>query len=307
MKIDTELLYEFERGLDPQKLSGSHIPAVTLGYGEISTIFQIGDQTDVAYKRLPLFRNRAAATGYIQRYIEYSRLLIQAGLFLTDHQAVCIDVPQRPVTVYIAQKRLPSKRFGHHIVRTCGQEEHKRLVACIVTEIEKVWRFNSVHSGSLELALDGQISNWAIIRDESPAEVTYVDTSTPLFRKGGVEQLDPEPLLQGAPVFLRWILRLFFLDDVMNRYYDKRQVFIDLAANLYKEQRSDLIPPTIDVINEHLASSDKTLTLKEIEKYYREDKLIWTLFLAFRRIDRWLTMKILRRRYEFILPGKIKR
>jgi hypothetical protein len=216
-------------------------------------------------------------------------------------------VPQRPVTVYIAQKRLPAKRFGHYIARNCSQEDHKRLVARIVSEIEKVWRYNSAHSGSLELALDGQISNWAIMSDKSPPTVIYVDTSTPLFRKEGVEQLDPEPLLQSAPVFLRWILRLFFLDDVMNRYYDKRQVFIDLAANLYKEQRSDLIPATINVINEHLAISDKTLTLKEIEKYYREDKLIWTLFLVFRRIDRWLTMKILRRRYEFILPGKIKR
>jgi len=44
-----------------------------------------------------------------------------------------------------------------------------------------------------------------------------------------------------------------------------------------------------------------------VEKYYREDKFIWTLFLALRRMDRWLTTTIFRKRYEFILPGKIKR
>jgi hypothetical protein len=45
MKIDTDFLYEFERGLNPQKLERSRVPAVTLGFGEISTIFQIGDHT----------------------------------------------------------------------------------------------------------------------------------------------------------------------------------------------------------------------------------------------------------------------
>jgi len=29
--------------------------------------------------------------------------------------------------------------------------------------------------------------------------------------------------------------------------------------------------------------------------------------LTFRRMDCWLTTKLLRRRYEFILPGKIRR
>ena len=49
------------------------------------------------------------------------------------------------------------------------------------------------------------------------------------------------------------------------------------------------------------------LTVGEVEKYYREDKFIWALFLFLRRLDRWLTTKLLRKRYEFILPGKIKR
>lgn len=40
---------------------------------------------------------------------------------------------------------------------------------------------------------------------------------------------------------------------------------------------------------------------------HREDKMLWRLFLAFRRIDRWLKDGLLRRRYEFILPGRIQR
>ncbi|MGD9898844.1 MAG: hypothetical protein AB7T22_06910 [Calditrichaceae bacterium] len=100
---------------------------------------------------------------------------------------------------------------------------------------------------------------------------------------------------------------MLFLSDVMNRYYDPRKVYIDLAANLYKEQRPDLIPLAVKIINENLFKGTEPLTLAEIEKYYREDKIIWTLFLSFRRIDRWIKTRIFKQRYEFILPGDIKR
>ena len=49
------------------------------------------------------------------------------------------------------------------------------------------------------------------------------------------------------------------------------------------------------------------LTTEEVAAYYREDRLIWSLFLAFRRLDRWMTIRLRRRRYEFILPGRIRR
>lgn len=55
MKIDTDFLYEFERGLDPQKLERSRVPAVTLGFGEISTIFQIGHHTDVPKRPVTVY------------------------------------------------------------------------------------------------------------------------------------------------------------------------------------------------------------------------------------------------------------
>ena len=137
--------------------------------------------------------------------------------------------------------------------------------------------------------------------------MVFIDTSTPLFRKNGVEQLDAELFLKSAPAFLRWVLRLFFLDDVINRYYDPRLVYMDLAANLYKEQQPALIPLAVEIINALVPDNMKPLTEKEVARYYRQDMLIWTLFLAFRRLDRWMITKLFRRRYEFILPGKIKR
>jgi hypothetical protein len=36
-------------------------------------------------------------------------------------------------------------------------------------------------------------------------------------------------------------------------------------------------------------------------------KCTWIVFLELQRLDRFFTTRLLRRRYEFILPGKIKR
>ncbi len=307
MKIDTDLLYSFEKGLNPQQIEQSRIPASILGYGEISTIFRIQGDHRTAYKRMPLFSNRQSAEDYVLLYREYSQRLIAAGLNLPDHNAVIVSLPRRPVVVYIAQERLPSDRFGHALIQTGDHHRCMQLIEQVALEISKVWHYNALSAPDVALALDGQISNWVCMEGEGAFTMVYIDTSTPFLRREGIEQLDPEPLLKSAPSFLRWILRWLFLDDVMNRYYDSRQVFIDIAANLFKEQRKDLIQGTIDIFNRHLTDGETPLTVLEVEKYYIEDKRIWTLFLAFRRMDCWLTTRLLRRRYEFILPGKIKR
>jgi hypothetical protein len=137
--------------------------------------------------------------------------------------------------------------------------------------------------------------------------MAYIDTSTPLMLENGVETLDPELLLQSAPSFLRWLIRWQFLDDVMTRYYDRRLVYTDLVANLFKEQRPDLVDPWIAIINAETAGKMQALDRKEIESYYNEDKLIWRLFLALRRMDRFIKTRLAGQRYEFVLPGKIKR
>lgn len=306
MHIDRDLLIRFESGLDPQNLEESPVPAEVLGYGEISTVFRIGGCADVAYKRMPLFHDTGSAGKYAGQFREYCNLLTESGLMLPESETEITALPGRPVVLYIAQKILPPERFAHKLIHVLNPDETKRMLENIVSRIDLVWRFNRDKHPFFEVALDGQLSNWVVPGNVS-GEIYFVDTSTPLYKKDGVEQLNPSLLLQSAPGFLRWILRLFFLEDVMNRYYDKRQVCIDLAANLYKEQMPELLPVTVEIMNSMISGNEKPLSVEEIEKYYSSDRMIWTLFLAFRRIDRFLTAKIMRRRYEFILPGKIKR
>ncbi len=307
MKIDHELLQRFEKGLNPQQIEKSSVPAELLGYGEISAIFRIQGEDRVAFKRMPLFSDRDVAEKYVALYREYCRLLEAVGLSLPDTETAIVHVPGRPVVVYIAQERLPADRFGHQLLRALDEKFCFQLVEQVAGEIAKVWQYNDTSAPGVELALDGQISNWVRQEKGKGGGLVYIDTSTPLLRLRGVEQMDPEPLLKSAPAFLRWVLRWLFVDDVMNRYYDHQQVLIDIAANFYKEQRPELIPGAVDIFNRKLLVGQKSLTTTDVEKYYREDKMIWRLFLGFRRVDRFLTTKLLRRRYEFILPGKIER
>ena len=132
-----------------------------------------------------------------------------------------------------------------------------KLVQAALRETQKVFDFNRAHANELELGFDGQISNWAIVGFDAEAQrlpdeirLVYLDTSTPLMRKGGREQLNPELFLRSAPFFLAWLLRLLYLDEVLTRYYDFRRVALDLVANFYKEQRADLIPALIDLVND---------------------------------------------------------
>ena len=93
----------------------------------------------------------------------------------------------------------------------------------------------------------------------------------------------------------------------MTRYYIPRLVFMDLFANLHKEPKPELIEPAIECVNLTLPHDQAPLTKTEVDKYYREDKLTWVVFLGLRRLDRFFTIRMLRKRYEFILQGKIKR
>ena len=316
-----DLLIEFEQGLVPERPEQSRIPATVLGYGEISTVFAVNAESleGLAFKRMPLFRDEGEIQTYQSAYEEYCRLLQhEAGLRLPAHGFASLTSQAGRPILYIIQRRLPSATIGNQALHLLPEEMVLHLVQRVLREMLPVWEFNR-RQDHVQISLDGQISNWSIEGFDpdqpfidSTTPLLYLDTSTPLFRVDGADQLDAEIFLRSAPSFLAWILRLLFLEDVVNRYYDLRRVVIDLVANFEKEQRGDLIPRVLELVNDLFENEAAGLEVepiaqKEIESYYREDALIWTLYLSFRRIDRFLRTRILRRDYPYILPGKIQR
>jgi len=322
MKIDLALIHQFENELDPQNPENGNVPARVIGYGEISTVIEIGvgESKKLAYKRVPIFQSELEVEHYETLYKEYvqtmgERMGIQV---IPSNIARITNERHKRTVVYIVQEKLPGESIGHKAIHQLEVSEINRLVLAVLEELTKVFDFNKHNQGKLELGIDGQISNWAIadfdLNTKALGEkinLIYFDTSTPFTRKDGKELLDGELFLRSAPSFLVWLLRWLFLEDVMTRYYDFRKVSIDLIANFYKEQRPELIPGLVDTVNGFFAAQIrdgrfKPLSVEEIKAYYQEDALIWRLYLAFRRIDRSLH-SLLGKYYPYVLPGNIKR
>lgn len=294
----------FENGLNPAAPLASSIPVKIIGYGEISAVLQLESEKDVVAKRMPLFTDEKNAEIYAHNHHNYCRRLRQAGLNVPLDDTAIVNGQGNLIVLYILQKHLPSERFCHKLVHTESPAFIEQMGKAIINDIEKVWAFNEEHIPETKLAIDGQLSNWVLLES---GELFFVDTSTPLMHELALETLNPELLIQSAPSLLKWLIRWQFLDDVMTRYYDRRLVYTDLIANLFKEQRADLVEPWIALINSETGELMKPLEKKQIHSYYKEDKLIWRLFLFLRRMDRFFKTKLMRQRYDFILPGKIKR
>ena len=271
-----------------------------MGYGEISSIFKIPPYNDWVFKRLPLFYNEKEATLYVEKYQIYTTHLKEAGLQLPNDDAFIVKSAK--VVLYLVQRALNKTDLCQNKLHALPPKEALKMIENIFKEIKKITDFNQKNN-EIALSIDGQISNWALVNNE----LVYFDTSTPLFKVKGVEQMNPELLLNSTPRAMRWLIRKFFLQEVMDRYYDIRLIYIDLIANLYKEKKIELIDESIEKANTLLEQNESQITRKEVDKYYKDDKFIWQLFLALRRLDRWFSNTIFRKKYEFILPGKIER
>jgi hypothetical protein len=294
----------FENGLNPAAPQASSIPVNIIGYGEISAVLQLESEKDVVAKRMPLFTDDKAAEIYAYNHHNYCRRLRKAGINVPLDDTTIVNGHGNLIVLYILQKHLPPERFCHKLIHTESPAFIEEMGKAIIADIEKVWVYNEEHKPETKLAIDGQLSNWVLLES---GELFFVDTSTPLMHELALETLNPELLIQSAPSLLKWLIRWQFLDDVMTRYYDRRLVYTDLIANLFKEQRADLVEPWLALINAETSELMKPLEKKQIHSYYKEDKLIWRLFLFLRRMDRFFKTKLLRQRYDFILPGKIKR
>jgi hypothetical protein len=320
LTVDPERLAGFERGLDPAHPERSVIPPRILGYGEISTVFEIPqpETRGLAFKRLAIFRTQQEIDDYQQVYWDYCELMeTGAGLRLPPHTTVRVAGRGGHPILYIVQQEVDPATLAHHALQSLPPQALLGAIRQVLGEIIMVAAFNDDHPDRC-LGIDGQLSNWSldpswVARPEGPppSPPLYLDTSTPLLRRQGVEGLNPELFLRTAPSFLVWILRWLFLREVMERYYHVRDVFLDLTANLYKEGRPDLIPDVLELVNANLVRLPASrpaapLGADEVRTYYSRDAFIWSLFLRLRRIDRSLC-RLRGRRYEYILPGRIRR
>ena len=314
MHVDETLLQAFENGLDPAYPEQSGIRPVILGYGEISTTFAIPAMPGVALKRMPPFENLDQIKDHKAIISQYCRLLTETcGIRVVDFDFWDMENRHGEKILYVAQTRLPEISIGHQILKSGNFPELAGLMDAVLAPLIRLFKFNRDNGDSLSIGLDGQLSNWSFERSgENRFSSLYFDITTPMLRIHGREKLDTGIFLKSCPSFLVWLVRWRFLSEVLDRYHDVRMVLVDLMANFYKEGREDLIDPAMRITNarlerEGLIPGMNPLDRPEIDAYYKNDVFIWTIFLFLRRLDRFMKTRILRQRYNFMLPGKIQR
>ena len=320
LKLDKRLLEKFELGINTKDPEKGSIPIEILGYGEISLVFQLKGEKDIAYKRLPIFDNEEQVKRHILAYNMYQTDLLdnKIGVNLLPYGSEYIVKPDGSISLFLAQQKIDPNSICHKLLHKLSNKEVAKLYQLLMRELHKIFSFNKSRK-SIHVGIDAQISNWAIknfdpnsinLTDET--EFYYLDTSTPMFRKNKKEAMEAELFLKSAPSFLRTLLKLLFVQEVLNRYYDWRLVTIDMIANLYKEQRPEVIPECIKAVNRYFKEeasefSIEPIAMVDVKSYYEEDKMIWDIFLKARKFDRFLHKKVMKKQYEFYLPPDIER
>lgn len=320
MKINIELLKQLESSIDTYHPERGKFPIKILGFGEISLVFEIlNDPNSLAYKRIPIFDTEEQVKRHIWAYNMYCKILNnRVGLTLPDYDVAWFKDNVKKIQFYCVQEKISPEAIGNRLIHEINNEDLKTLILLVLREMKKVWNF-SRKNNRIDVGLDGQISNFAVINydPKNPkiypdTNLYYLDTSTPMFRINGVEAMEAELFLKSAPSFLRWLLKALFLEETVGRYYDWRKVSIDLIANFFKEQKSEIIPSLINLVNEFFKEEASEfeiapITIEEVQKYYKSDKDMWVIFQTVRRFDRFLKTKVFKKKYDFYLPEKIKR
>ncbi|MDX1797282.1 MAG: DUF6206 family protein [Candidatus Lokiarchaeia archaeon] len=320
MDVNIDLLKELERTIDTVNPERGKVPIKILGYGEITLVFEIvNDEHNYAYKRLPIFETREQAKKHEHIFREYNRFLNEEINIKTPPLEITwFESDEGKIIFYAIQEKIPSESVGNKVIHEIGTHDTEVLVLKALREMKKVWTFNKENE-IFDVGLDGQISNFAVLNydpnnpkvDEN-SQLIYVDTVPPFYRKNGDEAMEIELLTKSMPSFIRGLLKLIFLQDLIDRYYDWRLVIIDLVANFFKEQKPELIPSLIKTVNKFLKEEASNfniepLTFEEVQKYYKSDKFIWALYQRMRKFDRFIKTKLLRKKYDYYLPGKIER
>jgi len=151
------------------------------------------------------------------------------------------------------------------------------------------------------VGLDGQLANWARVE----GEWVYLDVTTPLLRDdGGRDRLDADVFLAMLPGILRGLVKRFLLHAITATYFDLRTVALDLLGNLHKERLAEHVAAGVDVANRRL---ERPLSVREVRSYYARDARLWAWLLWLRRADRWWHLRVRKRVYPFLLPGRIER
>ncbi|MEZ5116568.1 MAG: DUF6206 family protein [Candidatus Nanopelagicales bacterium] len=304
-------LRDLEAELDPahpERVDGLRV----LAYGEVSAALVLPGLPGWVAKRMSGLTDAAAAERYVNLVRSYLDRLADLGVDTVPTFPVTVDRAGQPPVVYLLQPLVAADRLGHAALAGADDAALGALVDAVLGRVDTVLAGNE--AGGLESAVDAQLSNWALTGEAGPdgtPRLALLDVGTPFVRDGDGYRLDVEIFLSAVPPGLRaYYRRKRAVEAYLDDYFDARTVAVDLLGNVHKEGQPERLPVLLDAVNGWLAvhrPGDAAVTAQEVSDYYRADADQLELFLRLRRADRFLRTRVLRGRYDFVLPGAIRR
>jgi hypothetical protein len=299
-----------ERLLDPANPeAGGHVRV--LGYGEISAVLTTDDLPGLVCKRMAGYPTSASLSAYMGLIEDYLAELATAGVSVTPTETVPVTRPGRPPVLYLVQPRADADSLGHSVLLNADDETLVAALRAVLDSVARLAQGNAERADGVEVAVDGQLSNWTFSAGPSGPEPTLIDVGTPLIRVHGRHRLDVDVVVAAAPPGIRALLR-FLADSYQDDYFVPRTLAVDLLGNFHKEGAPERIGLGAQVVNEWLAEVDlpgprDPISVAEVATYYRRDAQLLGLFLHARRADRAIRTRLLRQPYDFLLPGRVDR
>ncbi len=286
-------LAQLEGSVGAALASGSTDGLTRLGHGEITLV--LGWPVDcpaVACKRLPVFPDAAGAGRWGRLIGDYVEQLGARGVQAVPWQWRTTPAAGGGVSGWVLQPVLDRSTLATNVLADdpdAAEALFGRILDRVVEAVDE------------RVGLDAQLSNWAVVDDE----LVYFDVTTPMLNDpAGRSRMDLRLLTAPLPAALRPIVRRFVAPGIVASYHRPRDVAVDLAGNLLKERLEHLVPVAVAAANERITPS---ITVDEVQHYYRSDARTWEVLLRLRRADQWWQRRVRRRGYPFLLPEPTER
>ena len=309
----SELLLALERELDPVAPAANRFGVEIVDYGEVSALIALAELPGRVLKRMSGFAEGETAAAYASAVERYIALLEADGVPVVPTEVVSVaPAPDRHV-VYLVQTRVPAGRLGQGILRRGTDDELCTLIGQVLEHVRRVLGRNGGRADGRSIAIDAQLSNW-YWPETAGARPTLLDVGTPFMLLDGRLEIGTDLFLRAYLAPLRWWLRREraverYIDD----YFHLDLVVLDMLGNFFKEGAAQRLPAALRFVNEWIhgpagaVSIGRAIDADAVRAYYAKDASTLETSLRARRFTRLVTTTVLRRRYDFILPGRIRR
>jgi hypothetical protein len=282
--VHAEALDEAHRAIDACIEDGQVTGLNVIGFGEVTlAVAWPAEAPTLVFKRLPPFRNDAAAEGYRALLYDYIATLAERGVSVVPTDLRTFAHEHWGVVGYLVQPAIPRSRL---LISRCQFDEAitesyvDRVIDLVIAAVDH------------QVGLDAQLPNWALDEDGS---LSMLDVSTPMLRdESGNDRLPMRIFLAGYPAVVRAPLGRWVVPSVLDAYHKPEGVLLDVATQMVRQGMHAQLPHFVAAVNARLGCG---MTERAVHDNHRRDVRLWALMQRMRRIDRRWQRSVRRRPY----------